>query len=48
MFYAQIDNDNICICVSELSGEVNSNNLIPLETFDASLLGKKYNNGQWE
>lgn len=48
MVYAQINDENICIAVSNLSGEVSADNLIPLEVFDTSILGKKYNNGVWE
>lgn len=46
--YAQIDENNICVSVSELSGSVNYENMIALDTYDISLLGKKYNNGNWE
>lgn len=48
MFYAQINEENICVGVSSLSGEVKSDSLIRLETFDTSLLGKKYTDGLWE
>ena len=47
-FYAQIDENNICIAVSDLSGKVTADNMLRLETYDTSLLGKKYNNGVWE
>ncbi|RKD22462.1 hypothetical protein SAMN02745883_00683 [Caminicella sporogenes DSM 14501] len=46
-YYAQLNNENICIGVSELSGEINSSNLIKIERFDTSLLGKKYENGEF-
>jgi hypothetical protein len=45
--YAQLNNENICIGLSQLSGEVSSENLIKLESYDASLLGKKYHDGGW-
>ena len=45
--YAQINTDNICFAVSDLSGEVKADNMIRLETYDASLLGKRYVNGKW-
>ncbi|WIF95111.1 hypothetical protein [Caminicella sporogenes] len=41
-YYAQLDENNICIGVSELSGEVDAPNMIKIESFDTSLLGKKY------
>ena len=47
-FYAQIDDNNICVGVSELSGEVYSEKMITLDSYDASVMGKKYNNGLWE
>ena len=47
-YYAQLDESNICIAVSDLSGPVTADNMIRLESYDISLLGKKYNNGVWE
>ena len=47
-YYAQIDESSICIAVSDLSGPVTAANMLRLETYDISLLGKKYNNGVWE
>lgn len=47
-YYAQIDENNICIAVSDLSGKVTADNMLRLETYDTSLLGKKYNNSVWE
>lgn len=46
--YAQINEDNVCIAVSKLSGIVELPSMIRLDTYDASVLGKKYNNGIWE
>ena len=48
MVYAQINDENICMAVSNLSGEVSADNLIPLEVFDASILGKKWTGDGWE
>lgn len=47
-YYAQLDENSICIGVSQLSGEVSETNMILLDRYDASLMGKKYNNGTWE
>ena len=47
MFYAQLNNDNICIGVSQLAGEANDSKLIPIGTFDESYLWRKYENGVW-
>ena len=48
MIYAQINEENICVGVSQLSGEVDSPLLIPIAEFDSSVIGKKYVNGAWE
>ena len=48
MIYAQLNDENICVGVSDLSGKVEADNMIPLESFDVNILGKKYNNGEWE
>lgn len=48
MYYAQLDENNICIGVSQLSGEVKSDNLIQIASYDTSILGKKYVDGKWE
>lgn len=45
--YAELDENNICYAVSQLSGEVIANTMIPLETYDTSLLGKRYEDGEW-
>lgn len=45
--YAELDENNICYAVSQLSGEVIADTMIPLETYDISLLGKQYDNGEW-
>ncbi len=46
--YAQIDENNICVGISELSGKIIEKSMIPLDKFDVSIIGKKYNNGEWE
>lgn len=46
--YAQIDENNICVSVSQLSGKIINKSMIPLDEYDTSILGKKYNNGNWE
>ena len=48
MIYAQLNEENICVGVSDLSGEVEADNMKPIESFDVNILGKKYNNGEWE
>lgn len=45
--YAQINEENIVVAVSQLSDEVVSSSLIRIEFADYSLLNKKYENGQF-
>lgn len=47
-YYAQINEDGICIGISQLSNIVIDDNLISVSSFDINLIGKKYNNGIWE
>ena len=48
-YYAQIDlESNICYAVSQLSDIVEQENLIKIEEYDLSLLGKKWNGSGWE
>ena len=48
MYYAQLNKDNICVAVSQLSAKVEQENMIELESYDTTLCGKKYNDGKWE
>ena len=47
--YAQLDERDYCIGVSELNGEVNQNNMILIEEYDSSYVGRKYDsqNKKW-
>ena len=40
--YAQLNNNGYCISVSDLSGEVIDEKMIPITDFDDSYLGRKY------
>lgn len=44
MFYAQLDSNNICSCVSQLAAKVNppQPNMIEISSMDETLLGKKW------
>ncbi len=46
-YYAQLNEENVCVCLSSLSGEVSNDNMIRIDGFDSELLGKKYSNGKW-
>lgn len=47
--YAQLNDNGYCISVSDLSGEINDEKMIPLTDFDDSYLGRKYDitNKSW-
>ncbi len=45
--YAQLDENNICIGVSRLSGPVNVSYMIPVDSIDSDKIWRKYENGQW-
>ena len=48
MFYtAQLDQNNICFCVSETVGPIEGN-VVPLDFFDASVVGKKWTGASWQ
>lgn len=46
-YYAEIDENGICFAVSDLSGEMDKPTMIALESYDVSVLGKRYENGVW-
>lgn len=46
-YYAQIDDDGICMGVSQLSGVVDKPNMIELESYDTSLMGKMWTGTEW-
>lgn len=46
-YYAQLNENNICTGVSQLSGEVIQDKLISIENMSADYLWRKYENGQW-
>lgn len=45
--YAQINEDKICIGVSQLSSEVIRGNMIEIPSSDDDYLWRKYENGNW-
>lgn len=48
-YYAQLDENDICFTVMDSGGKLQtSDKIIRLESYDLSLLGKRYNNGVWE
>ncbi len=47
MFYAQLNENNICIGISQLSGEIIHDNMIPIIEFSEYYIWRKYENGEW-
>ena len=45
--YAQIDENGKCFAVSQLGGEVLSDELIRIDSYDETFMGKQYINGEW-
>lgn len=48
MRYAQIDADNICFAESEVLGEIQQADMVPLTNEEPSPLGKRWTLGGWE
>ena len=46
-FYAQLNENNICIGISQLTGEVIQSNMVEIPSFDNDKLWRKYENGAW-
>lgn len=47
MFYAQLDEKNVCECVLDTRFECDNEKTIRLKYFDTSYIGKKYEDGEW-
>ncbi|MDD3393493.1 MAG: hypothetical protein PHG19_02465 [Anaerotignum sp.] len=48
VFYAQLNEESVCIGVSQLSGVISSPLMIAIPAMDVSIVGKLYNDGVWE
>lgn len=46
-YYAQIDENNVCFAISELSSEMSDSNLIKINEFDIYLIGKTWDSKNW-
>ena len=46
-FYAQLNENNICIGISQLSGEVVQDKMIEIQSFDNDKIWRKYENKEW-
>lgn len=49
MYYAQINQERIAYAVTETAGQITAPDMIQLESFDTSVIGKRYTEqGGWE
>lgn len=48
IYYAVLNDGNVCVELRGLHEETSRVNYLHLESEDFSVLGKKYNNGVWE
>lgn len=46
-YYAQINDDGICCGVSQLCGIVDRDDMIQIESYDMSLMGKLWTGSEW-
>jgi len=46
-YYAQINDKNICECVSQLYRPDNRLNMVQLDSFDESVIGKMWTGSEW-
>lgn len=46
-YYATINIENICDGISQLNDEVVADNMIEIESYDTSLLGKMWTGSEW-
>lgn len=46
-YYAQLNDENVCVALSMLVGEVIQENMIEIKSYNTALMGKKYENGEW-
>jgi len=47
LFYAELNEQNVCTGVKMVGGEMNFPNHIPIDSIDGDYLYKKYENGAW-
>lgn len=45
--YAQLNENNVCVGISQLSGEVMATNMIEIPILDPDYIWRKYENSTW-
>ena len=46
-YYAQINDDLACYAVTQTAGEIIQDDMIQVASYDTSLLGKIWTDGEW-
>jgi predicted glycosyl hydrolase (DUF1957 family) len=46
-YYAQINSNSICFAITQTSSLIDQPNMIAIDSYDISLLGKVWSDGQW-
>lgn len=46
-YYAQLNENNICIGISSLKGEVQAPNMVRIQEYNEDYIWRKYENEQW-
>ena len=47
-YYAELNEQKICTGIKQVASEMTEINIVPIDTYDISLLGQRYNNGTWD
>lgn len=47
MYYAILDENNICVSVQESPAVIDSDDLMELDSYDTSVLGKMWTGSEW-
>ncbi len=46
-YYAQLNENKVCIGISSLKGEVQADNMVRIPEYSDGYIWKKYENGKW-
>jgi len=46
-YYAQINSASICYAVTQTAGEITQSDMIPVDSYDTTLLGKEWTESGW-
>lgn len=47
-YYAQINDSSICYALLQTYAQINANNMISIQSYDVSYLGKQWTGASWE